>query len=123
MRTVWNREEQTIDKVMLQIDDLEKDVKTIPEFIAMMRVENPDLNLRAVIEMNEDDFISRGANIKKYLLNTNATFPSVPLKAKIDFGTKDYALLEKPVNLDISMVERYKQVFGYDNFYLMGQIS
>ena len=123
VRTVWNKEEQTIEKVMLQIDDLEKDVKTIPEFIAMMRIENPDLNLRAVIEMKEDDFLNVKTDIRKYLLNSNANFPEVPLKAKIDFGAEDYALLEKGVNLDISMVERYKQVFGCDKFYLMGKIS
>jgi hypothetical protein len=123
VRQVWNKEERTIEKVILQIDDLEKDVMTIPEFISLMREENSDLNLRAVLEMNESDFVSSGWNIKKYLLNSNANFPVVPLKAKIDFGGNDFALLEKSVNLDVSMVDRYKQVFGCDNFYLLGSVS
>ena len=123
VRSVWNKEEQKIEKVMLQIDDLEKDVKTIPEFIAMMREENSNLNLRAVLEINGNDFVSSGWNIKKYLLNSNANFPKVPLKAKIDFGGNDFALLEKSVNLDISMIDKYKQVFGCDNFYLLGSVS
>jgi len=123
VRGLWNKEEKTIEKVILQIDNLEKDVMTIPEFIAIMRSENSKLNLRAVIEMSEDDFVKSGKDVKKYLLNSNENFPQIPLKAKIDFKNSDYALLERSVNLDISMVERYKQVFGYDNFYLLGQIS
>ena len=123
VRSAWNKEDQKTGKVMLQIDDLEKDVMTIPEFIAMMREENCDLNLRAVLEMNEVDFVSNGKDIKKYLFNSNANFPAVPLKAKIDFGGNDFALLEKSVNLDVSMVDRYKQVFGCDKFYLLGSVS
>lgn len=117
VRAVRNREDNTLEKVMLNIDSIEDDIKTIPEYI--QHNSSGSARMKLVLEMDESEFIKRKGDIARKITAVPLTGIPLPLELKLFFnGGKSSAVLEKTGIVDISALSGYKELFGSENIYL-----
>ena len=113
-----DEEEKTLEKVVLSINDIKTDIKTVDQFMLYCRENDPDFEPVLVYECSEEEFMKNRANLEKIFSGEPAAF-RMKMQLKINFGgSGDNIVLEKQGNIDLSRIAQYKSVFGYDQFYL-----
>jgi len=113
-----DEEEKTLEKVVLSINDIKTDVKTVDQFMLYCREENGGFEPLLVYECTEDEFMKNRENIEKIFSVEPSAF-TMKLQLKISFGDSgDNIVLEKQGSIDLSKLAQYKSIFGYDNLYL-----
>lgn len=124
VRAVRNRDDNTLEKTMLNIDNIEKDVKTLDEFLFDQKRENDGFKIRMILEITEKEFHEKKKDITSMLINKNIPGMELPLTIKIFFDEgKNSALLERTGTLNVARISEYKSRFGYNNFYLTGSLK
>jgi len=118
VRAVRNRDDNTLEKVMLNIENIEEDIKTIPEYIQFNNSNNAS-RIKLMIEMEERDFIKRKDEISEKIINPVCSGIAMPVELKISFNEgKSSAVLERTGIIDISSLSVYKELFGSDKIFL-----
>lgn len=113
-----DEEDKTLEKVVLSINDIKTDVKTVDQFMLYCRENDPAFEPLLVYECTEEEFMKNKANLET-LFSVEPTAFKIRLQLKITFGDAgDHIVLEKQGNIDLSGLAQYKSVFGYDQFYL-----
>ncbi len=124
VRALRNRDDNTLEKVVLNIEDIGRDVLTIDEFLFEQRKNNEGFRIRMVAEISEKEFLSRKKEISSMLFNRNVPGTEMAFVIKIFFDEgKNHALLEGKANVNIERIPEYKKVFGYNTLYLAGRLK
>ena len=122
IRQTYNREDDTQEKPILNIENLEKDVMTLSDYIRKKKLENPDAGLKGVLELTDKQFFDLKDSISKVFLDSELPGMPVPIIAKIEFPDRTKAVFEIKGSVNIDKIDKYKEIFGSDNFYLSGAL-
>jgi DNA polymerase III subunit alpha len=123
VRQSYNKEEDTPEKPLLNIDDLQKDIMTLSDYIRMKKMENPDSKIRGVLELSDKKFFELKENITKVFLNPDLPGLPAAITAKINYSDKTKAVFETKGKLNLDKIDKYKDIFGSDSFYLSGVLE
>ena len=124
VRTIRNRDDNTIEKTMLNIENVENDVLTLDEFLHAQKKTNPGFKIRMVLETDESEFFAKRNHIKSMILNKTVPGIEMPVIMKIFFDKgKNCALLEGTGVLNTARISEYKSRFGGSGFYITGSIK
>jgi DNA polymerase III subunit alpha len=123
IRQSYNREEDTQEKPMLNIDNLERDIMTLSDYIMMKKDENPNLLLRGILELRDNEFSELKEKIQRSFLDPQKPGINIPILAKVGFSDRTKALFEVKGSVNIDNMDKYKEIFGPDNFYLSGALQ
>ena len=113
-----DEEEKTLEKVVLSINDIKTDIKTVDQFMRYYREEDPDFEPILVYECSEEEFMKNKELLNKIFSDALSSL-KMKLQLKINFGDSGNSIiLEKQGNIDLARLAEYKSVFGYDQLYL-----
>ncbi len=119
VRQTMNRENDVQEKPILNIENIQNDIVSFSDYIAG-KIRSSDTKLKGILELDDTRFSQLRSSISKMFLNPDA--PGIPavIVAKVEYEDKTKALFEVNGKIDINKIDKYKEIFGPDNFYLSG---
>ena len=113
-----DEEDKTLEKVVLSINDIKTDVKTVDQFMLYCHQNDPTFEPILVYDCTEEEFMKNRENLEKIFSKEPAAL-KMKLQLKINFGDSgDNIILEKHGNIDLANIADYKSLLGYDKLYL-----
>lgn len=123
VRIYRNRDDNTIEKISLNIENIKSDVMTLDEYIFESRRSSDNFNIRLMVETTEEMFVKEKEFIKRKMFNMNIPGMRMVVVMRIFHNETDYSLFEGKGNVDICKMDELKNVFGSDKIYLAGRLK
>jgi len=122
VRIVRNDEDDSFEKIVLSVDNLQNSVLSIDGYLAYMKKKKPDAVHLLNYECTAEEFEQHAGIVKEIIDQSGREEDSMALyfAVKITYDEKRsmYARLGRDIRISLNSYIRYKQILGADNLYL-----